>query len=58
MPKILVGGHAELLGTTMVEPGHEIPNDADTDIVKRLQDEGRIVNVKPSQLKDEGGQDA
>lgn len=58
MPKILVGAHAELLGTTMVEPGQEIPNDTDPDLIKRLQGEGRVVNVKPSQLKAEGGQDA
>jgi hypothetical protein len=58
MPKILVGAHAELLGTTMVEPGQEIPNDADAPLVKRLQDEGRVVDVKPSQLKHEGGPDA
>lgn len=51
MPKILIGGHAELFGETMVEPGQEIPNDADKDLVTRLTDEGRITDIKPAELK-------
>jgi len=50
MPKILTG-HAELLGTSMVEPGQEIPKDADKDTVKRLEAEGRIADVKAADLK-------
>jgi hypothetical protein len=50
MPKVLTG-HAELLGTAMVEPGQEIPKDADKDTVQRLTDEGRIADVKAADLK-------
>jgi hypothetical protein len=45
MPKILTAEHAELLGTTVVEPGDEIPDDADKDVVKRLEAEGKIANA-------------
>jgi hypothetical protein len=51
MPKILTGRHAELLGTTVVEPGGEIPSDADKDQVKRLTDEGKVTDVKAADLK-------
>jgi len=50
MPKILTG-HAELIGDTMVEPGQEIPKDADKTVVKRLEDEGRLADVKAADLK-------
>lgn len=53
MPKILTGRHAELLGSTQVEPGQEIPADADKDVVKRLEDEGRIATVKAADLKEQ-----
>jgi hypothetical protein len=51
MPKILTGAHAELMGSTMVEPGQEIPSDADKDHVKRLEAEGSVADVKAADLK-------
>jgi len=50
MPKVLTG-HAELIGTTMVEPGQPLPKDADKDLIKRLEAEGRLADVKPADLK-------
>lgn len=50
MPKVLTG-HAELIGETMVEPGQELPKDADKDLVKQLDAEGRLADVKPADLK-------
>lgn len=47
-PKVLTGRHAEDVGTAVVEPGGEIPSDADKDVVKRLESEGKIANVKSS----------
>lgn len=41
-PKILRSTHAEDVGSAVVEPGDQIPDDADADVVKRLQDEGKI----------------
>jgi len=51
MPKLFTGRHAVLLGTTMVEPGGEIPKDADRDEVARLEAEGQITDVKAADLK-------
>jgi hypothetical protein len=51
MPRLFTGSHAVLLGTTMVEPGDEIPGDADKDEVKRLTDEGQVTDVKAADLK-------
>jgi len=47
-PKILVGQHAEDVGSAVVEPGGEIPSDADKDVVKRLESEGKLADVKRS----------
>lgn len=47
-PKILTGRHAEDVGSAVVEPGGEIPDDADKDVVKRLTDDGKVANVKSS----------
>ncbi|HKE81074.1 MAG TPA: hypothetical protein VKB54_17280 [Solirubrobacteraceae bacterium] len=50
MPKVLTG-HAELVGSTLVEPGQELPKDADKTLVKRLEAEGRLADVKAADLK-------
>jgi len=52
MPKLFTGRHAVLLGTTVVEPGQELPSDADRDEVKRLQAEGQITDVKTTTKKE------
>jgi hypothetical protein len=53
MPKLFTGRHAVLLGTTVVEPGQEVPKDADSDEVKRLEAEGQITDVKTTTSKKE-----
>jgi len=53
MPKLFTGRHAVLLGTTLVEPGGEIPKDADKDEVARLEAEGQITDVKTTTTKKE-----
>lgn len=53
MPKLFTGRHAVLLGTTVVEPGDEIPKDADKDEVARLEAEGQVTDVKPTSSKKE-----
>jgi hypothetical protein len=50
-PKILRSTHAEDVGSAVVEPGDQIPDDADADVVKRLRDEGKI---EDSDEPDEG----
>jgi len=52
MPKLFTGRHAVLLGTTVVEPGQELPSDADKDEVKRLEAEGQITDVKTTTKKE------
>ena len=44
MPKRLQSEHAEDVGGMIVEPGDTIPKGADDDVVKRLEDDGRIVD--------------
>jgi hypothetical protein len=42
-PKVLSSTHAEDVGNGLVvEPGQPIPSDADPDVVKRLESEGRV----------------
>jgi len=55
MPKIYTGRHAELLGSTLVEPGGQIPTDADKDTVKRLEAEGKVADVKTTTTKEAEG---
>ena len=50
MPKLFTGRHAVLLGTTVIEPGQELPPDADKDEVKRLEAEGQITDIKPIKI--------
>jgi len=54
MPKLFTGRHAVLLGTTLVEPGGEIPKDADKDEVARLEAEGQITDTKTTASKTKG----
>ena len=42
MAKRLVADHAEDVGGMIVEPGQELPDDADDEVVQRLEDEGRL----------------
>lgn len=55
MPKILTGPHAEYVGNAFVEPGDEIPADADAATIERLQAEGKIHDTggKKSAKKEE-----
>jgi hypothetical protein len=46
MTRTLRSRHAEDVGGTIVEPGQPIPDDADPDVVKRLEDEGLIDAAK------------
>lgn len=54
-PKILTSSHAEDVGSAVVEPGGEIPSDADKDVVKRLESEGKIANAKSSSSSSKEG---
>lgn len=42
MAKVLMSAHAEDVGGRLVEPGQEIPEDADADVVQRLEAEGKV----------------
>lgn len=53
-PKVLSSTHAEDVGNGLVvEPGQEIPSDADPAVVKRLEDEGRVSTTKAATKKKE-----
>lgn len=56
MPKVLTSTHAEDVGGGLVvEPGQEIPSDADPEVVKRLEADGLVsqTRAKPQQSKSE-----
>ena len=42
MARVLTGDHAEDVGGIIVEPGDEIPDGADDDVLERLDDDGRL----------------
>jgi hypothetical protein len=42
--RILQSAHAEDVGGRIVEPGEPIPDDADDDVVARLEADGLIVD--------------
>ena len=44
MPKKLASEHAEDVGGVIVEPGDTIPKSADDDVVKQLEDDGKIAD--------------
>ena len=48
MTKVLTGAHAEDVGGYVVEPGQPIPNDADPEVVKRLEAEGLLADAPKS----------
>jgi hypothetical protein len=52
-PKVLTAAHAEDVGGFVVEPGGEIPADADKDTVKRLEAEGKVQTVRASSTSKE-----
>jgi hypothetical protein len=49
--KVLESAHAEDVGGQIVEPGQPIPDDADPEIVERLEAAGRIVDDPDSKPK-------
>jgi len=52
MAKLLTGVHAEDVGNgRVVEPGQPIPDDADPDIVNRLQDDGKLADDRRQSRK-------
>ena len=56
MPKVLRSAHAEDVGGGLVvEPGSEIPSDADPEVVKRLETEGRVETTRATKTKAEEG---
>ena len=42
MAKVLQSDHAEDVGGVIVEPGQEVPDDADDEVLGRLEDEGKL----------------
>ena len=42
MAKRLISDHAEDVGGVIVEPGDELPDDVDDDVVARLDEEGKL----------------
>ena len=54
MPKVLRSDHAEDIGGVIVEPGDAIPKDADAEVVKRLDAEGKIADTS-KKADQEGG---
>ena len=53
MPKRLQSAHAEDVGGMIVEPGDTIPKGADDDAVKRLEEEGKVVDDSKDKSKRE-----
>ena len=51
MAKRLQSDHAEDVGGIVVEPGDTIPKGADDDVVKRLEDEGKLVDDSKKESK-------
>jgi hypothetical protein len=53
MARVLTGSHAEDVGGIIVEPGGEIPSDADLEVLERLEADGRLgdADVEPQQTK-------
>jgi hypothetical protein len=48
MTRTLHSRHAEDVGGVIVEPGQPIPDDADADVVNRLQERGLVADDKPA----------
>jgi hypothetical protein len=53
MAKTLISDHAEDVGGVIVEPGQEVPEDADADVVERLEAEGKL--GEPAKSTKKGG---
>lgn len=51
MTKVLRAAHAEDVGGQIVEPDQPIPDDADPEVVKRLQKDGLIEDVDDKKKK-------
>jgi hypothetical protein len=54
MAKILTGRHAEHVGDAVVEPGGEIPADADPELLARLEAEGKLADSEPPKKTKKG----
>ena len=54
MAKVLNSDHAEDVGGAIVEPGDAIPRDADPEIVKQLEADGKVVDSSKKSEKEEG----
>ena len=57
-PKVLIAAHAEDVGGHVVEPGQEIPADADPEVVNRLVADGRVAEAKPKTKPKSEGKDS
>jgi hypothetical protein len=53
MPQILTGRHAEDVGGQIVEPGGEIPKDADPKVLERLERQGLLADAPKPAKKEE-----
>jgi hypothetical protein len=51
MTRTLQSRHAEDVGGVIVEPGQPIPDDADADVVNRLQERGLVADDKPDRKR-------
>jgi hypothetical protein len=51
MTKVLIGAHAEDVGGYVVEPGQPIPDDADPEVVARLEADGLLTDAPKSSSK-------
>ena len=49
MAKRLVSDHAEDVGGQIVEPGQELPDDADDEVVERLDEEGKLGDAEQAE---------
>jgi hypothetical protein len=47
MPRVLISDHAEDVGGVIVEPGQEVPDDADADVLERLEADGKLGEPEP-----------
>ena len=52
MAKVLQSDHAEDVGGQIVEPGQELPKDADPDVVEQLEADGKLVDPPKKTTKE------
>lgn len=51
MAKTLISDHAEDVGGAIVEPGDEIPDGADDEVLERLEAEGKLGDAPAKSTK-------